>query len=223
MRWSLTTSLALHAAILVAALVVLPGPGAFKIDPQPAIQVDISKIGDVSKRMASQKDAEAPKDKPAPQKADTVKPADPAPKEAPKEQKAVKEAKAEPPPPPPQKEEPKKEEAKPLDPTALKDLIKNTVKDEPKPEPPKKVADKSKDKPKKPDKKQPKLNPDQIAAFLNKVDESKSPKAPSTTDAKPVKGTQNIQGADNEMSATIIEAFAQKMKECWTVLRLPAE
>ncbi|MEI2686722.1 MAG: hypothetical protein V9G14_11090 [Cypionkella sp.] len=42
-------SLGLHAAILVAALVVLPDPNPYKIKPQEAIQVDISNIGDVSK------------------------------------------------------------------------------------------------------------------------------------------------------------------------------
>ena len=89
MRWSLTTSLGLHAAILVAALVVLPNPDAFKVDPQPAIQVDISNISDVTKIMNTTKDAEDTKDKPAPKKAETVKPSELAPKEAKVVQKAV--------------------------------------------------------------------------------------------------------------------------------------
>jgi outer membrane biosynthesis protein TonB len=217
MRWSLTTSLGLHVAILVAALVVLPSPDAFKVDPQPAIQVDISNISDVTKIMTTTKDAEESKDKPAPKKAETVKPSEPAPKEAKVEQKAVKEASAEPPPPEPKKEEPKKEEPAPPDPTALKDLIKDTVKDTPepkKPDPPKPV---DKPKPKKVEKKPAKFDPDQIAALLNKVDETKAPDAPSTSEAKPAKAMVNLQGTDDSLSATIIDAFFQKLKECWAV------
>ncbi len=216
MNWSLAASLGLHVAILAAALVVLPNPNRYVIKPQPAIQVDISNIGDVSKRMAMTKEEVVPKDKPAPKKAETIKKSEPAPKVAEKEQKAVKEAEAEPPPPP----EVKKEEPKPLDSAPLKDLIKDTVTEtpEPKKELPKKTVEKPKDKPKKPEKKKkPKLNPDEIAAFLNKVDESKAPEQPSLTDAQPVAGEANLQGTDDQLSATIIEALVQRIRECWTV------
>ena len=49
MRPSLIISLVLHAAILLAALVVLPNPKEFQVPPQQAIEVDISRIGDVAK------------------------------------------------------------------------------------------------------------------------------------------------------------------------------
>ena len=50
MRKSLITSFVLHGAILVAALVVLPNPKEFNVKPHDSIQVDISQLGDESKR-----------------------------------------------------------------------------------------------------------------------------------------------------------------------------
>ena len=46
MRKSLITSLVLHGAILIAALVVLPNSDRYKVKPQDAIQVDISQLTD---------------------------------------------------------------------------------------------------------------------------------------------------------------------------------
>lgn len=239
MRWSVATSLGLHAAILIAALVILPNPHV-DFTPQPAIQVDISNIGDISKLMASAKDGETPKEKPAPKKTETVEKTDPAEKVDKKVQKAVKEAAATPPPPPEPKPDPPKPdppkpkpldpkpepkpEPKPLDPTALKDLIKDTVQDtpEPKKEPPKKpeikpVEAKPAAPPKKAEKKLAKLNPDEIAAFLNKVDTSSAPAQPSAMNGKPAKGEKTVQGTDEQMSATIGAAFLEKVRGCWTV------
>ncbi|MGH6854167.1 MAG: hypothetical protein ACREDX_00910 [Aestuariivirga sp.] len=216
MRWSLTTSLVLHAAILVAALAVLPNRDAFEVKPQEAIEVDISNIADQSKRMAMVKEAEKPKEKPAPKKSETVKKSEPAPKIAEKEVKAVKEASAEPPPP-----EPKKEEPKPLDSDPLKELIKKEVADKPEPkkeetkkEPPKKAEVKPKEKPKK---KKEKFDVAKLEAFLNKVDESKAPEQSSETDAEPAAGEANLQGADDQVVGTIVDALVSRVKECWTV------
>lgn len=216
MRWSLTSSLVLHAAILAAALVVLPNPDAYQVKPQDAIEVDISNIADQSKRMAMVKEAEKPKEKPAPKKAETIKKTEPAPKIAEKEVKAVKEVSAEPEPP-----QPKKEEPKPLDSDPLKDLIKTTVadklepkKEEPKKEQPKKAEAKAKEKPKK---KKEKFDVAKLEAFLNKVDESQAPEQGSETDSQPAIGEANLQGTDDQLSATIIEALVQKIRQCWTV------
>ena len=60
MKYSLTTSLLLHASILIAALVTLPEANPYKIKPQEAVMVDISKISDTTKQMAMTK-AEEPK------------------------------------------------------------------------------------------------------------------------------------------------------------------
>jgi outer membrane biosynthesis protein TonB len=220
MRWGLITSIALHAAILVAVLVVLPNTKPFEVTPTASIQVDISHIGEMTKKVATTTEDVPKAEKPAPKKAEPVKKAEPAPKKAPEVKKAVTEPKTEPPPPEPKKEEPKKAEADPL-----KDLIKDTVTDtpEPKKEEPKKTETKKaevkpKDKPKKPDKPKPKLNPDEIAAFLNKTDEQKAaPDQTSDTSAQPLKSTVNSDGTDSELSATIVDAFIQKLKECWTV------
>jgi outer membrane biosynthesis protein TonB len=232
MRWSLASSLGLHAAILVAALVVLPNPNKHDVKPVEAIQVDITNIGDISKKMAMSKDAETPKEKPAPKKTETTKKTDPTAKVAEEVKKVAKEPEAEPPPPEPKKEEPKKvepkkaEEPKPLDPDPLKDLIKDTVTEtpEPKTEPPKKEETKKAEKKpekkpdKKPEKKKEKLDVDQMEAFLNKIDdESTAPVETSQLDGAPAKGEANLQGTDDQLSATIIQALVQRIRQCWTV------
>lgn len=231
MKGSVAASIGLHVAILAIALLGLPDPNPYKIKPQPAIMVDISNIGDVSKRMAMSKEAEAKPAKPAPRKTEKVAKADPLAKVADEVKKAAKEPKAEPPPPEakkePPKEEPKKaEEPKPLDPDPLKDLIKDTVAEaaEPKKEPPKKEETKKAEarpqkKPdKKPEKKKQKLDVDQLEAFLNKVDEEKtSPSETSSIDGSPAKGEANLQGTDDQLSATIIEALVQSIRKCWSV------
>jgi hypothetical protein len=130
MRWGLTTSLVLHGAILAAALVVLPRPEPFKVTPQDAIEVDISKIEDVSKRQATVKAAEKSIEKPAPKKTEEVKKTEPAPKPAEEVKKAAKEPEAAPPKPEAKKEQPKKEEPKPLDTAALADTLK-TIEEKP--------------------------------------------------------------------------------------------
>ena len=216
MRWGLTTSLVLHGAILAAALVVLPRPEPFKVTPQEAIEVDISKIEDVSKRQATVKAAEKPIEKPAPKKTEEVKKTEPAPKPAEEVKKAAKEPEAAPPKPEAKKEQPKKEEPKPLDTAALADTLK-TIEDKP---PEKKPEEKKPEKKaeKKPEKKKPKLDMDQIAAFLNKTDEEKAaPEQPSELAAEPAQGETNLQGTDDRLAATFVEALVQRIRECWTV------
>ncbi len=174
MRWSLTTSLVLHGAILAAALIVLPRPEPFKVKPQDAIQVDIGTIEDVSKRKATTMTAEKPEEKPAPKKIEEVKKAEPAPKVAEEVKKAAKEPEAAPPKSEAKKEEPKKDEPKPLDTAAL---AEDTEDD--RGETAGRGSEEGRSKPekraeKKPEKKKPKLNIDEIAAFLNKIDEEKA-------------------------------------------------
>ncbi len=186
MKYSLTTSLLLHAAILIAALVTLPEANPYKIKPQEAVMVDISKISDTTKQMAMTK-AEAPKpvEKPAPKKAEVVKkPEDTQAKIAEETKTAAKEAKAAEPPPP--------------EPDALKELIKETVAEEPAPkkekpkkEEVKKAEVKPKEKPK-PEKKKPELDVAKLEeilnddAFLNKENEEKTTDASiAATDGNP--------------------------------------
>jgi outer membrane biosynthesis protein TonB len=250
MRRGLAISLALHAAILIMALVVLPDPDEFKVKPQDAIQVDISQITDESKRKATVKAEAPPKpvEKPKPKPVEVAKDVAPAPKVAEEIKTAAKEAAAEPPPPePPKKEVPKKaevpkqEEPKPLDPDPLKDLIKDTVEEQPEPKPqePKKAEEPKKEEPKKeqvrkaevkpepkpekkaekkPEKKKPKLDTDEIAAFLNKTDEERTaPQKPSPETGTPEQAEANVQGADDALAATLVDALRQRLAECWSV------
>ena len=220
MRKSLITSLVLHGAILVAALIVLPNPDRYKVKPQDAIQVDISQLTDESKRKATSKTAEKPVEKAAPKKTEVVEKVEPAPKVDEKVKTAVKEAVAEPPPPQPKVEEPKKVEPKPLDPNPLKDLLKK-VEEEPKPkEEIKKAEVKPEKKPeeKKPKKKKPELNTDDIAAFLNKMDDQKTaPLQPAEVAGAPEQGAADIQGTDDALAATLVDALRQKLAGCWSV------
>ena len=65
MKGSVTSSAVVHAALLLAVLVGLPSPEPFKVEPQNAVQVDISNIGDVTKVMATTKEAVPTPEKPA--------------------------------------------------------------------------------------------------------------------------------------------------------------
>ncbi|MGQ0486655.1 MAG: TonB C-terminal domain-containing protein [Hyphomicrobiales bacterium] len=216
MRWSLTTSLVLHGAILAAALIVLPRPEPFKVKPQDAIEVDISKIEDVSKRKATTKAAEVPKEKPAPKKTEEVKKAEPAPEVAEEVKKAAKEPEAAPPKSEAKMEEPKKDATKPLDTAALADTLKTLEEKPPEKKPEEKKPEKKTEK--KPEKKKPKLDIDQIAAFLDKTDEEKAaPEQPSELAAEPEQGEANLQGTDERLAATFVEALVQRIRECWTV------
>ena len=233
MRWSLTTSILLHASILVAALVVLPNPDDFKVQPEEMIPVDIVSIEDFSKRQATSKTAEppAPEEKIAPKKQDVVKDVEPAPEVAPEIKTAAKEPVAEPPEPKveePKKEEPKPEEVKQPEPDLLKELIEETAetpepkKEEPKKAETKKAEIKPKAKPKldKPEKKKPekKLDMNEIEAFLNKEDDTKTaPQKPTTEEGSPKQGEFNMAGNDDGISATIIDALQKRFKECWVV------
>ena len=233
MKRSLVASISFHAAILAAALVVLPKP-SFEPMPVEAITVDISNIADANKLMATAKDAPDKVEKPAPKKAEIVKKTDETLKVAEKEVTSAKEAKAPPPPPEPKpqpaKEEPKKaEEPPPPDPNAMADLLKKV--EEPKPEPPKEqpkkveVLPKPIKKPeKKPEKKVAKLDTTKLEqllntdALLNKENDEKTTNAADTTaDGKPTAGERNLQGKDQALSATTIAAFVQKIRECWVI------
>ncbi len=220
MRKSLITSLVLHCAVLIAALVVLPNPDRYKVKPQDSIQVDISQITDESKRKATSKTVEKPVEKPAPKKVEVVKKVEPAPKVDEKVKTAVKEPVAEPPPPAPKPEEPKKVEPTPLDPDPLKDLLKK-VEEEPKPkEEVKKAELKPEKKPEKKKlvKKKPELNTDDIAAFLNKTNDAKTaPQQPAEVAGVPELGAADVQGTDDALAATLVDALRQKLAGCWSV------
>jgi colicin import membrane protein len=219
MKLGLSASLLMHAAILAAALVVLPN-ARHEADPVEAITVDISNIADTNKLSATAKDAPEKVEKPAPKKAEIVKKTDESLKVAEKEVLTAKEAKAPPPPEPETKPaEAKKEEPPPPDADALASLVKKTEepKKEEKPKPAKKPE-------KKPEKKPPKLDTAKLEellntdALLNKENEEKSTNASeAVTDGQPAKGQRDLQGKDEGLSATAIAAFVQRIRECWVI------
>jgi colicin import membrane protein len=232
MKGSVAASLGMHAAILAAALVVLPTPH-HDVMPVEAITVDISNIADANKLMATAKDAEDPVDQPAPKKAEVVRKVDETLKVAEEERKAAKEAKAPPPPPEPEPE-PKTEEVRkeepqpPPDPDAMAKLLK-TVEEPPPPkkEEPKKAEETPKPvkRPeKKPEKKVAKLDTKKLEEILNtdalldKDNDQKTTNASdATTDGQPAPGERDLQGKDQSLSATTISAFVQKIRECWVI------
>ena len=229
-RWSLTISVILHAAILLAAFVVLPSPSEFKVEEQESIPVDIVSIEDFSKRQATAKVVEEPKpeEKVAPKPVEVIKEVKPAPEIAPEVKTAAREATAVPEPEPEiKKEEPKKAEPeKQPDPKPLEELIKDTADDTP---PEKKEETKKAEvkpapaKPKvkpKPEKKKPdaKFNPDDIAAFLNKVDEERTaPLKPTEEPGAPKQGEFNLSGADDGIAATLVDLLRKRLQDCWTI------
>ena len=223
MKASLAASFGLHAAILAAALVVLPNP-KHEVMPVEAITVDISNIADANKLMATAKDAEQPVEAPAPKKAEVVRKTDETLKVADEERKAAKEAKA---PPPESLPEPKKEEVKKPelpDPDAMAALVKDAIEEPP---PPKKAEEKPKPvkKPvKKPEKKPAKLDTAKLEELLNtdalldkENDEKTTDSSEATTDGQPAPGERDLQGKDQSLSATTISAFVQRIRECWVI------
>jgi colicin import membrane protein len=227
MKGSVAASLGLHAAILAAALVVLPNP-KHEVMPVEAITVDISNIADANKLMATSKEAEKPVEMPAPKKAEVIAKTDATVKVAEEEKTAAKEVEAPPPPPPPPEpkpEEPKKAEPPPPDMDAMASLLKDVQEEPPPPppkvEPPKKAEEKPKPvkKPeKKPEKKPPKLDTAKLEALLNKEnDEKTTNKSEATTDGNPAPGERELQGKDQTLSATTISAFVQRIRECWVI------
>ena len=224
MKGSLTASLLFHAAILIAALMVLPNSALKEAKPVEAITVDISNIGDLTKTMAMAKDAETAPEKPKAKKAEVIKKADPKLKADKTEITAAKPSKPKTEPEPPPEPKPEKKVAEtppeppPLDSDPLKDLIKDTITEKP----PEKKAEKKPEKKK--EKKKEKLDVAKLEdilnsdALVNKENEQKTTNASEATeDGAPAKGETDLQGTDDQLSATILQALVQRIRECWVV------
>ena len=224
MKKPFAISIGFHAAILLAALVVLPTPKPFEVKPQQAIQVDISNISSKTQQMATAKDAAPAVEKPAPKETKVVQDVPPAPKVDDKVNNAVNVPKPPPPPDPPKPEPPKpeppkKEEPKPVDQAALDSLLKKV--DEPKPEKkpdPKPPKDPVKPVDKPVEKKKPELKLDEIAALLNKdKGEHTAPSKPTKETGTPKLAAKDTSGEDAAMTATIVDALTSKLKTCFQV------
>lgn len=211
MRYSLFISIAVHAAILLAAMIALPAPDKYKVEDLESIPVDIVSIEDLSQRKATVK-AEEKKEtvKPAPAKP-VVEEKMPEPKPAQEVKKAALEPQSEPEPKAEAAE--KKPELEPLD-----ELIKKTE-ELPKEKTKKAEAPaKPKPKPDKPKKKQVKeLDIDKVAALLNKIDEEQaSPPDIEEITGEPDQGEFDMaSGEDAKITANEIDWLRQKLRECW--------
>jgi outer membrane biosynthesis protein TonB len=212
MRYSLAISVAVHAAILLAAIIALPAPDNFKVEELDTIPVDVVSIEELSQRKATVKaEKKTPAEKPLPPRP-AVEEKKPEPKPSEEVKKAAIEPEAEPEPQPVEKQP---------DPKPLEDLIKETEKAEPKVEE-KKTAEaavvKPKLKPDKPKKKAKKeLDVDKVAALLNKIeDEPSSPPKIDELMGEPEQGEFNLaSGEDVRISANEIDWLRRKIRECW--------
>ncbi len=232
-NWSLLTSFAVHAAILLMAIVVLPSPEQHSIPEPPPIAVNIEDFQDVAKRANQtteevKKDPE-PQDKPKVQKTEK-KIERPTPKPAKEVKQAAREPQAqpEPEPEPEPKPEPKQAEPTPPDPAPLEELIKKTEEVAPDPKPveePKKAERKPVPKPRikpKPPKKVVKkkteeFKVDDIAALLNKTDDEKAAPSEQTDTGTPLQGQQNLTGDDRQVTATALDWLRQRVGQCWSI------
>jgi outer membrane biosynthesis protein TonB len=212
MRYPLAISVAVHAAILLAAIIVLPAPENFKVEDLESIPVDVVSIEELSQRKATVKAAEKKAIvKPAPPKP-ALEEAKPRPKIAEEVKKAALEAAAETELLPVPEKQP--------DPEPLEELIKKTEKVEPKEKQKKAEATsvKPKPKPQKPRKKDLKeLDVDKVAALLNKIDDDSAP--PPKIDEEtgtPDEGEFDMaSGEDARISANEIDWLRRKIRECW--------
>jgi outer membrane biosynthesis protein TonB len=212
MRYSLVISIAVHAAILLAAVIALPQPDKYKVEDLESIPVDIVSIDELSQRKATVKVEEKKETrKPAPPKP-VVEEKMPEPKLAEEVKKASLEPQSE---PEPQPQAPKKKpELEPLE-----ELIEKTEDTPPKEKTKKAEAAPAKPKPKpdKPKKKVKQLDIDKVAALLNKIDEEQaSPPDIEDITGEPDQGAFDMaSGEDAKITANEIDWLRQKLRECW--------
>jgi outer membrane biosynthesis protein TonB len=202
MRKAAAISVGLHAALVLATLIVMPAPKPFEVKPVEAIQVDISQITDKTQQMATATEAEPAAEKPAPKKTKVVKDVPPAPKVA----DEVKTVAHEPTAPPPEPEPPKPKPPKP---------------EPPKPEPPKPQPPKPKPEPTPLDsdplrqmiaEEDQKLADQQKLEEKKKLDEQKKADDKKKAEAKKVADEKKKLDAKKKLDKALEEAQAQLNK-----------
>ncbi len=226
--------MAVHASILLAAVVVFPSPDEYEVDETESIPVEIVSIEDFSKRQATVEEP-PPEQKPEEPPAPKVKVEPKIEKIEPKPAEEVKQAAREPEPvpapePAPQPvPEPVVEEPAPPQPEPLEELIKQTEDPVPeaepekvakapvpvprqKPKPPvRKIVEKKKEQDKK-------FNTDDVAALLNKIDETRAAPSVSEVEGSPkLDDITSLIGSDNMISANELDWLRQRIGQCWNV------
>ena len=233
MKKPATISFGLHAALLLATLVILPAPKPFEVPPVQSIQVDISTISNKTKQMAMTKDAPPTPAPPAPKVTKIEKDVPPASKVADEVKMAAHEP-VKPPDPAPPDPKPltellkKIDPPKPVEPTPvaddpLKKLLaeQQAAEDQKKLDEQKKAeADKKKAELKKKaddKKKREQLLAEAEAALLNKIKgENTAPAKPSTAQGAPKQAIKDTAGNDDAMTATIVDALRSQLKSCFS-------
>jgi hypothetical protein len=214
MRYSLPASLCVHAAILLAAVIVLPSPDQYEVEEPLSIPVDIVSIEELSQRQATVKAPDPkPVAKPAQPKIEVKEEPIPQPKPAEEMAKAQLEAQPEPPPPPVAETPPpdsrelerlitQSEAAKPVEEKMQAETL--VVKPRPRPRLPEK-------------KKQKQLDVEKVAALLNKINEDQtSPPEQLQEAGTPQQGSFDVaSGRDARMSVDELDWLRQKIRECW--------
>ena len=230
MKKPFAISLGFHAAILLAALVVLPTPKAFEVKPPEAIQVDISAvISDKTQKTAQTKDPTPDTATPADKQTNITKDVPPAPKVDEKVNTASHEPTQPPPPKPDTKaldqmlkadEQKQKELQQQADEAqAIADAQKQA--DEKKKADDKKKAEelkKAEDKKKADEKKKLAQALADAQAQLNKIaGENTAPAKPNDKTGAPKHSDKNQQGADSADTATLAAALLSQVKKCFSI------
>jgi len=241
MKTGLTISAALHAAVLLWAVVSF-GPRLMEVTPTESMPIDLVPTSEFTKLTAGSQKGKVEPPKPLAEKvAEQKRVDDPTPKVVPKQEIAPTMPPVPPPAPQPKvaeakpeskpaeaKPEPKPKEAEKKETAPKPDPIAEVLKKEeaPKPEPKKEEAKASKPEPKReeakaptppkpaePQKPQPKFDATRISALLDK----RAPQRQAATDVAlnytATAGTKN--GTAAQLSASEIDAFKRKLQGCW--------
>jgi len=231
MRIGVSISFSIHAAILLAAVVVLPDPDKFLPAAEESIPIEIVDISEISQRAPTTTEAKVdPPKKVLPRKVEEV--GEPVPNS--ELAKEIKKAALEPQPEPTPEPEPEKKEPEPPAPDPVKELIEKVEK-EPEAEPePKKAEAAAKPVPvprrkpkvpksfkvteKKPQKKKPKLDLNKLSALLNKIDDKRTaPRKAIDETGTPATGEiASLIGQDQKLSGNEIDWLISRIGQCWS-------
>jgi hypothetical protein len=211
MRWSVSISTLVHAAILVGAVVALPDPEEFDVKTSEAVPVEIISEEEVPKPQPEQKPPEEAK-KPEPPKPEPPKP-------EPKQEVAALPPEPEPEPVPEPQEtppEPEQVEEQPPEPEPQPEKVNEQLK---KLIASHKLPQKKPKKPKRKKEKPPEKFDDTINALLNKLPDETPPPLPDT-DEEPepndTPSTSDISQTGTQFEREeIAEIIRAKMSQCW--------
>lgn len=198
MRNALLYSISFHGAVLVTALVALPGPDELPLLPSQVLPVELVTIDEYTNLKRAPKRIE-PKPEVKPEPEPEIEPVPEA------EIKPAPPPKAEPAPAPPEPElvsEPEK---------IVPEIEKVEVKPKPKPKPkrPKRATEK------KPER--DRFDPTRIAALLDKLPQDEVPPEATPAPGEPEEMVAAASSFDSRLTLSEVDAFKVQMRRCWSV------